>query len=140
MLAAAVITPAGIALGVFVGQHRALRLQHGAADDVLRRNKLDLIALARQLIRHGGVKGGVAVRDVLGEKARAAKGGVHAGLPMLGATESAGLPRFQQDARGMNTRSARYAYRPNGSQELPGGHGARRGAGPVRGIGGCVPG
>ena len=30
VLAAAVVAPAGIALGVFVGQHRALRLQHRA--------------------------------------------------------------------------------------------------------------
>ena len=43
-LAAAVIAPARIALGVFVGQHRALRLEHGAADDVLGGDQLDLVA------------------------------------------------------------------------------------------------
>ena len=40
-LAAAVIAPAGIALGVFVRHHRALRLEHGARDDVLRGDQFD---------------------------------------------------------------------------------------------------
>ena len=44
-LAAAVIALARIALGVFVGQHRALRLEHGARDDVLRGDQLDLVLL-----------------------------------------------------------------------------------------------
>ena len=44
-LAAAVIALARIALGVFVGQHRALRLEHGAGDDVLGGDQLDLVAL-----------------------------------------------------------------------------------------------
>jgi hypothetical protein len=45
-LAAAVVAAAGIALGIFVGQDRALRLQHGAGDDVLGGDQLDLVALA----------------------------------------------------------------------------------------------
>ena len=49
VLAAAVVAPARQALGVLVGQHRALRLQHGAADDVLGRDQLDLVALAAEL-------------------------------------------------------------------------------------------
>jgi hypothetical protein len=49
-LAAAVIAPAGIALGIFVGQHRALRLDHGARDDVLRRDELDLVLLAAEFL------------------------------------------------------------------------------------------
>ena len=49
ILAAAVIAPARIAFGIFVGQHRALRLQHGARDDVLRGDQLDLVALAAEL-------------------------------------------------------------------------------------------
>ena len=49
LLAAAVVAPAGIALGIFVGQHRARRLEHGARDDVLRGDQLDLLALAMQL-------------------------------------------------------------------------------------------
>ncbi len=48
-LAAAVVAPARIALGVFVGHHRALRLEHGARDDVLRGDQLDLVALATEL-------------------------------------------------------------------------------------------
>ena len=48
-LAAAVIAPARIAFGIFVGQHRALRLEHGARDDVLRGDQLDLVALAAEL-------------------------------------------------------------------------------------------
>ena len=43
--AAAVIALARIAFGVFVGHHRALRFQHRAADDVFRRDQLDLVAL-----------------------------------------------------------------------------------------------
>ncbi len=50
-LAAAVIALTGQTLGVFIGEHRAPRLQHGAADDVLGRDQLDLVALARKLKR-----------------------------------------------------------------------------------------
>ena len=63
-LAAAVIAPAGIALGIFVGEHRALRLEHGARDDVLGGDQLDLVLLAVQLAarRRGelGIAGGKA--------------------------------------------------------------------------------
>ena len=48
-LAAAVIAFARQTFGVFVGQHRALRLEHGAADDVFGRDQLDLVALAAEL-------------------------------------------------------------------------------------------
>ena len=44
-LAAAVIALARQALGVFVGENRALRFQNGAGDDVLRGDQLDLVAL-----------------------------------------------------------------------------------------------
>ena len=44
-LAAAIVARARIAFGVFVGHHRALRFQHGAADDVFRGDQLDLMAL-----------------------------------------------------------------------------------------------
>ena len=40
-LAAAVIAPARIAFRVFVGHHRALRLEHGARHDVFRGDELD---------------------------------------------------------------------------------------------------
>jgi hypothetical protein len=44
-LAAAVVAPPGQAFRIFVGEHRALRLQH----DVFRRGELDLVALAAKL-------------------------------------------------------------------------------------------
>ena len=44
ILAAAIVAPARIALGILVGQHRALRLEHGPADDVLAGDQLDLVA------------------------------------------------------------------------------------------------
>jgi hypothetical protein len=50
VLAAAVIATARIALGVFVGQHRALRLQHRAADDVFGRDQFDFVALATEFL------------------------------------------------------------------------------------------
>ena len=47
-LAAAVIALARQAFGIFVGEHRALRFQHRARDDVLRSDQLDLVALAAE--------------------------------------------------------------------------------------------
>jgi len=44
-LAAAIVAAAGIALGIFVGEDRALRGPHLRADDVLRRDQLDMILL-----------------------------------------------------------------------------------------------
>ena len=55
VLAAAVVAPARIALGILVGERRAGGLQHRAADDVLRGDQLDLVALAVGLARHGRV-------------------------------------------------------------------------------------
>ena len=48
-LAAAVVAVAGIAFRVLVGEHGAGGLQHGARDEVLRRDQLDLVLLALQL-------------------------------------------------------------------------------------------
>ena len=50
IFAAAVVAPAGIALGVFVGQDRALGLQHGLGDDVLGGDELDIVLLAAELM------------------------------------------------------------------------------------------
>jgi hypothetical protein len=47
-LAAAVIALPRQAFGVLVGQHGPLCFEHGAADEVLRRDQLDLIALAAE--------------------------------------------------------------------------------------------
>ena len=56
-LAAAVVTLAGVALGVLVGQHRALGDQHVAGNDVLGRDELDLVLLAAELAADGGGDG-----------------------------------------------------------------------------------
>ncbi len=48
-LAAAVVAPAGVALGVLVRQHRALALEHGARDEVLRGDHLERALLALEL-------------------------------------------------------------------------------------------
>ena len=47
-LAAAVVALARIALGVLVGHHRALRLEHRPRDDVLGGDQLDLVLLAAE--------------------------------------------------------------------------------------------
>ena len=65
VLAAAVVALARIALGVLVGQHRALRLQHGARDDVLRRDQLDLLLLALQLALEHGVDRRIGLGEAL---------------------------------------------------------------------------
>ena len=55
VLAAAVVAPARVALGVLVREHRALRLEHGARNEVLRRDHLERVLLARELgVQHGG--------------------------------------------------------------------------------------
>ena len=74
-LAAAVIAPARIAFGIFVGQHRALRLEHGAADDILRCDQLDLVALAAEFARDRGGDFGVALAQRRGEHIAALSAG-----------------------------------------------------------------
>ncbi len=49
VLATAVVAAAGQALGVFVGQHAALGLQHRARHEVLRGDHLQRVALAAKL-------------------------------------------------------------------------------------------
>ena len=73
-LAAAIVTPTGIALGVLVGQNRALRLQHCGRDDVFGCDQFDLISLAAQLRFDGARDLGVAFGQGLGEKCLALKG------------------------------------------------------------------
>ena len=73
--AAAVVAPAGIALGVFVGQHRALRLQHRGGDDVLAGDQLDAVLLAHQLGADGGGELGVGLGERGGEEPLQAGGG-----------------------------------------------------------------
>ena len=68
VFAAAVVAPARIALGVFVGQHRALRLQHRARDDVLRRDQLDLVLLTFQFAVDRPGDGRVGLGQAPGER------------------------------------------------------------------------
>ena len=58
-LAAAVVAPARVALGVLVRHHRAHRLEHGVADEVLRRDQLEATVLAVDLVgdRLGDLRG-----------------------------------------------------------------------------------
>src|SRR6202023_3989225 len=49
VLAAAVVALAGVAFGVLVGEHRALRLEHPRAGVVLRGDQLDVLLLAAAL-------------------------------------------------------------------------------------------
>ena len=67
-LATAVVAPAGIAFGVLVGQHRALRLEHRPGDDVLRGDELDLVALAAELQFYGARDLGVGAGERGGEE------------------------------------------------------------------------
>ena len=53
VLAAAVVTPARVALGVLVGQHRTLSLHHSLRGEVLRRDHLQRLLLATQLRADG---------------------------------------------------------------------------------------
>ena len=77
--AAAVVAGAGIAFRVFVGHHRALRFQHGAADDVFGRDQLDLVALPAEftLDRGGDFRIGLGQRR--GEEGIGRGSGVGAG-------------------------------------------------------------
>ena len=52
-LAAAVVALAGIAFGVFVGEHRARRFEHGLADEVLRGDQLQAFVLAAGFVVDG---------------------------------------------------------------------------------------
>ena len=63
-LAAAIVALARIALGIFVGHHRALRFQHRAADDVFRGDQLDLVVLPAEfaLDRGGDLRIGLGKR------------------------------------------------------------------------------
>src|SRR6185437_7009921 len=58
-LAAAVIAFTGQALGVFVGENRALSFQNGARNDVLRGNQFDLVALPSEFRGDDGLDFGV---------------------------------------------------------------------------------
>ena len=62
-LAAAVVAPAGIALGVFVGEDGTLRLHHRPGNDVLRGDQLDPVALPLAFPKDRSVDLAVAVGE-----------------------------------------------------------------------------
>ena len=64
-LAAAVVAPSGVALGVLVREHRALAFEHRARDEVLRGDHLQRALLARELAAQHGRD----LRVHLGERA-----------------------------------------------------------------------
>ena len=74
VLAAAVVALARQALGILVGEDGALGFEHRAADDIFRRNQLDLIALATEFEADG-------------------LGDLRIGLPQRGGEQGIGLQR-----------------------------------------------
>ena len=67
--AALIVAAARIAFGIFVGEHRALRLEHRARDDILRGDQLDLVLLAVELGGDRVGDGAVGLAQRLGEEA-----------------------------------------------------------------------
>ena len=88
--AAAIIAAARIALGIFIGQDRALRLKHGARDNIFRGDQLNLGLLTLQLMRDTGEQLRVGVLD------RSAEKGVQGTSGLMG-LNSHGWPFSQQD-------------------------------------------
>ena len=68
ILAAAIVAAAGIALGVLVGQDRALGLEHRAGDDVLRGDQLDPVLLPAELLADRGGQFRVGLGEGGGEE------------------------------------------------------------------------
>jgi hypothetical protein len=66
-LAAAVVALAGVALGVLVREHRALRFEHGPRHEVLARDHLERRALAVQFGLERGGDLGVDLAEGCGE-------------------------------------------------------------------------
>ena len=62
-LAAAIIPPARVALGIFVGHHRALCFQHSARDNVLGGDQLDLVALTTEFVFDGAGDLGIGILE-----------------------------------------------------------------------------
>ena len=71
-LAAAIVALARIALGIFVGHDRALRLEHGARHDVFRGDQLDLVALAAKLVADRARNVGIGLGKGGGKERRVA--------------------------------------------------------------------
>ena len=119
-LAAAVVAAAGIALGVLVRRHGADRLEHARPGEVLRRDQLDLAALALELAAEQVGDLGVDVGEAGGAKlVERFLGDGHAFLLEPGDRFDARAPSRRPGAR------RRPAPRPRA---------ARRGSAPVKSI------
>src|SRR5215469_7037766 len=70
VFAAAVVSPAGIALGVLVRKDRALGLEDGHRDNVLGGDQLDIVLLATKFLPDGPGQVGVGLRQASREKMR----------------------------------------------------------------------
>ena len=68
MLAAAIIALSGITFGIVIGQHRALRLQHGLRDNILRRDEFNLMLLATEFFADGFSNCWISFCKAAGEK------------------------------------------------------------------------
>src|SRR5439155_14763166 len=63
ILAAAIVAPARIAFGIFIGIDRALRFEDGARDDVLGGDQFDLMLLAAELALDRGSDGRIGLGE-----------------------------------------------------------------------------
>jgi len=120
-LAAAVVALARVALGVLVGQDRSLGLQHGARDDVLGRDQLDLPLLPRQLPGHDLRDGGSAALRSAEKKPSevslegfAEAGAVAVKTRLLGT--AAGMALFTPMAGAINHRRTTIAMEPTAAR------------------------
>ena len=84
ILAAAIVAAPRIALGIFVGQDRALGFQHGARHDILGGNQFDLVLLARQLRGYGFGDLGIGLVELLLEEAGKQRCGLSEFCPFHG--------------------------------------------------------
>src|SRR5690606_42008432 len=65
VLAAAIVAPPGVALGILVGEDRPGGLHHRAAGVILRGDELQLVVLALRLTCHGTVDVGILLLEAL---------------------------------------------------------------------------
>ena len=101
LLAAAVVAPAWIALGVLVGEHRSLRLEHGARDDVLRRDQLDLPPLPREFPLDWGEQLRITLGEAGGEEGVGGVGVRRGGLAQGDSLQTCSATQSRGNARRM---------------------------------------
>ena len=73
ILAAAVIAPAGIALGVFIGEERAGCVEHGLGDGVLRSDQFDFMVLTLVFVFDRVPDLGIGIFEMPGEEGAGAR-------------------------------------------------------------------